>query len=90
MKIIVYTLTAEGTAPEYVTDGGYLYWPNGNAFPQDADLVGVAKDEAPEEEFADEASLLEYANSKGLEFRNSETKEIIPLENVVASIWTKK
>lgn len=46
MKLIKYTLTPEGTIPEYVVDGGYLAVANSGASPQDWDLVGVANDDA--------------------------------------------
>lgn len=89
MKIIKYVLTPEGTIPEYVTDGGYLAWANGGTSPQDLDLVGVANDSATEDSFADEAALLAYAQSKNFEFKNPITEEIIPLETVISTLWSK-
>jgi hypothetical protein len=89
MKLVVYTLNADGTIPDYVTDGGYMYSSNGNAFPQSFDLVGVATDEAGQTGFASESALLAYATDKGLEYKTHITNEIIPIENVVASIWSK-
>ena len=89
MKMIKYVLTAEGTIPEYVTDGGYLAVANANSSPQDLDLVGVANDDAPQEGFANEAALLSYAEANYLEFKNPITEEIIPLETVISSIWSK-
>lgn len=89
MKLIIYTLTAEGAIPEYVIDGGYLVWGSGGVSPQDYDFVGVAKDEAEQTGFASESALLTYAKSKWLEYTDSLTKESIPIENVVASIWAK-
>ena len=89
MKLIKYTLTAEGTVPSYVTDGGYLAVANTNSSPQDWDLVGVANDDAPQTGYASEAALLSYAQGKNLVFKDPTTEEIIPLETVVSSIWSK-
>ena len=89
MKLIKYTLTAEGTVPSYVTDGGYFAVANTNSSPQDWDLVGVANDDAPQTGFANEAALLAYCQSKNFVFTDPITEEIIPLETVVSSIWSK-
>ncbi len=89
MKMIKYVLTAEGTIPEYVTDGGYLAWENSGTWPQDLDLVGVASDSATEPSFANEAALLAYAEEKNFEFKNPMTDEITPVESVVSSLWSK-
>ena len=89
MKLIKYTLNTNGTIPEYVTDGGYLAVANGDASPRDWDLVGVANDDAPQTGFANEAALLAYCQSKNFEFKDPITEEIIPLETVVSSIWSK-
>jgi hypothetical protein len=89
MKLIVYTLNPDGSIPDYVIDGGCLVWANGGVSPQDYDLVGIAKDEAEQIGFVNEAALLAYANEKGLESRNPITKEIDPIENAVTFIWNK-
>ena len=90
MKLIIYTLNADGTTPDYITDGGYLPCPNDNDSPQNLDLVGVAIDEALQNGFADEASLLAYANSKNFVFKIPFTDEVLPLQNVISEIWNKK
>jgi hypothetical protein len=89
MKMIKYTLNADGTVPDYVLDGGYLAVANANLSPQDLDLVGVANDEAPQEGFANEAALISYAEANNMEFKDPITEEIIPLETVISSIWSK-
>lgn len=89
MKIIKYTLKADGTIPDYVIDGGYLSASNNNISPQDLDLIGIATDEASEVGFATEADLLEYAQSLDLHYTNSLTNEEIPLETVVGQVWAK-
>jgi hypothetical protein len=89
MKLIIYVLDSNGTIPAYVIDGGYLVWNNGGTSPQDLDLVGVATDEAIQDGFANEASLLAYAESKNFVFKVPHTEEITPLEDVISSIWAK-
>ena len=89
MKIIKYTLNADGTIPNYVIDGGYLAVSNDKITPQDWDLIGVATDEASEIGFATEAVLFEYAQGLDLHYINSLTNQEIPLEIVVKKIWAK-
>jgi hypothetical protein len=89
MKLVIYNLNTDGTIPNYITDGGYLASNNNNLSPQDLDLVGVATDDASQTGFASEAALLAYAQEKNFEFRNTITNEIIPLETVISSIWSK-
>ena len=89
MKLIKYTLTPEGTIPEYVTDGGYLHLDNNNAWPQNLDLVGVANDDAPQEGFADKEALLNYLNEKNLVYKNSITDEIVLNQTIVDGFWAK-
>ena len=89
MKMIKYTLNSDGTIPDYVADGGYLAKSNGSASPQDYDLIGVATDAAPQTGYANEAALLQYAEDSEFVFTNPTTEEVIPLETVVSSIWSK-
>lgn len=89
MKLVIYNLNADGTIPNYITDGGYLASANNNLSPQNLDLVGVASDDAPQAAIASEAALLTYCQLKNFEFKNLITKEIIPLETIVSSIWSK-
>jgi len=89
MKIVVYTLNADGTIPEYILDGGYFDVANGGSWPQHMDLVGVATDDAPQTGFANKTELLEYLQEKNLTFKDSITEEVIPLSNLVNSIWSK-
>jgi hypothetical protein len=89
MKMIKYTLNADGTVPDYVLDGGYLAVANASSSPQDLDLVGVAADDAPQAGYANEAALLAYAEEKNLEFKNPITEEITPLETVISLMWSK-
>jgi hypothetical protein len=69
MKLIKYTLTPEGTIPEYVVDGGYLAVANSGASPQDLDLVGVAKMMLQQEGFANKAALLPMLKVRALSLK---------------------
>jgi hypothetical protein len=89
MKLIKYTLNANGTIPEYVIDGGYFAVPNGGNSPKDFTLVGVANDDSLQTGFANEAALLAYAQEKNFVFKDPITEEVIPLETVILSIWSK-
>jgi hypothetical protein len=88
-KIVSYTLNLDGTVPDYITDGGHLGWPNSKPFPQSLDLVGVATDQAPQSGFASEADLLSYAQTKGLSYLDTATDTIIPLEEIISTVWAK-
>ena len=89
MKLIKYTLTAQGTIPEYVVEGGYLAVPNGGASPQDLDLIGIANNNAPQAGFANKAALIAYIESKGIEFKNPITEESITVSTFVDTLWAK-
>lgn len=89
MKLIKYTLNANGTIPEYITNGGYLTVANNGTSPKDYDLIGVANDDAPQTGFANQAALLAYIQEKNFEFKDPITEEITPLETIVSSIWSK-
>ena len=43
MKIIRYTLLANGKVPEAMFDGGYFPKPNREQSPQDYDLIGYSR-----------------------------------------------
>lgn len=88
-KIVSYNLNLDGTVPDYIVDGGHLGWPNSKPFPQSLDLVGVATDQAPQSGFASEADLLSYAQAKGLSYLDTTTDTIIPLEEIISSVWAK-
>jgi hypothetical protein len=87
MKIIKYTLTPDGSVPEYVIDGGYFPVENNNPIPQNYTIVGVAIDAATEESFDDEATLLDYLQEKNFIFKNPHTEANTPLEDVVSDMW---
>ena len=47
-KIIKYNLTASGTIPTYIEDGGYFPKANSNTSPQDWDIIGATVDGSSE------------------------------------------
>jgi hypothetical protein len=89
MKIIKYTLNENGTIPDYIIDGGYFSVQNDLPQPQDFDLVGVASDDAPQQEFLNKNELLEYITNKNLSFKNTITGEDISLETMCDYVWNK-
>lgn len=46
-KVVIYTLNADGSVPDFVINGGHFAAANGNAAPQDLNLVGEVADDAP-------------------------------------------
>ena len=89
MKLIKYTLTLEGTVPNYVVDGGYFPVENNNPIPQNYTIVGAATDAATEESFADEAALLIYLQDNNFNFKNPHTEVLTSSETVVSDMWLK-
>ena len=66
-KIIKYNLTADGTIPTYIDDGGYFPKANSNASPQDWDLIGATVDGSSETglgELANAAAIKSYLDKK--------------------------
>jgi len=61
-KIIKYTLTANGTIPTYIADGGYLPNANSNSSPQDLDMIGATVDGSSE------TGLGELVNEAAIKF----------------------
>ena len=73
-KIIKYNLTAGGTIPTYIADGGYYPKANGGASPQDWDLIGATTDGSSETglgELANEAAIESIGYSSIIKSANS-------------------
>ena len=65
-KIIKYNLTAGGTIPTYIEDGGYYPKANENASPQDYDMIGATVDGSSETALgalANKAAIKSYLDS---------------------------
>lgn len=86
MKVIIYTLTADGHVPDYVFDGGYFPKTNEKNSPQDYDLIGLAHDSAIETELADRASILSYTSTYVQGYTNPISQEYYSPE-VIVTDW---
>jgi len=95
-KIIKYTLTAQGTVPTYIADGGYFPKANSNNSPQDWDLIGATIDGSNETglgELASEAAIKSYLNTYTSDWTTT-YPDIgdVPFsqDKGAAAIWAKK
>ena len=95
-KIIKYNLTAGGTIPTYVADGGYYPKANGGASPQDWDLIGATVDGSNETglgELANEAAVKSYLDTYTSDWKEEDAsgnKVDFNQTAAAAHIWTKK
>jgi len=96
-KIIKYNLTAEGTIPGYIEDGGYFPKTNNNASPQDWDMIGATKDGSSETglgALANAAAIKSYLDTYTSEWTDGkdENGDDVAFNQTTAAnmIWTKK
>ena len=97
-KIIKYNLTAAGTIPTYIDDGGYFPKANSNASPQDWDLIGATVDGSSEEglgEFANAAEIKTYLDTYTSSWTTGEldsdgNKVALNQTTAANEIWAKK
>ena len=97
-KIIKYNLTAGGTIPTYIDDGGYYPKANSNASPQDWDLIGATVDGSSETalgELANKAAVKSYLDSYTGDWTeddpdNQGTQRAFSQADAATNIWTKK
>ena len=96
-KIIKYNLTAEGTIPTYIEDGGYFLKANSNASPQDNDMIGATVDGSSETglgELANAAAIKSYLDTYTSEWTDGvdENGDDIAFNqtNAANMIWAKK
>ena len=97
-KIIKYNLTAGGTIPTYIDDGGYYPKANGGSSPQDWDLIGATVDGSSETalgELANKAAIKSYLDSYTSDWTDVDpddrTKMIDFDQDAAAThIWAKK
>ena len=95
-KIIKYNLEADGTIPTYIADGGYYPKANGNASPQDWDMIGATVDGSSETglgELADKAAIKTYLDSYTSDWKDQDAdgNEIdFDQDAAATSIWAKK
>ena len=96
-KIIKYNLTAEGTVPGYIGDGGYFPKTNSNASPQDWDLIGATVDGSSETglgALANAAAIKSYLDTYTSEWTDGvdENGDDVAFNQTTAAnmIWAKK
>ena len=96
-KIIKYNLTAEGTVPGYIEDGGYFPKTNSNASPQDWDLIGATVDGSSETglgALANAAAIKSYLDTYTSEWTDGvdENGDAVAFNQTTAAnaIWAKK
>ena len=95
-KIIKYNLTAGGTIPAYIADGGYYPKANGNNSPQDWDLIGATVEGSSETglgELANKAAIVTYLDTYTGDWkeRNEADEEVAFDQDAAATmLWAKK
>ena len=95
-KIIKYNLTAGGTIPTYVDDGGYYPKSNSNASPQDWDLIGATVNGSSETalgELANKAAVKSYLDTYTSEWKQRDAdgnEEDFDQDAAATYVWTKK
>ena len=95
-KIIKYNLTAGGTIPTYIDDGGYYPKANSNNSPQDWDLIGATTDGSSETglgELANKAAVKSYLDTytgDWTELNDAREEVAFSQDNAATHIWSKK
>ena len=95
-KIIKYNLTAGGTIPAYIADGGYYPKANGNNSPQDWDLIGATVEGSSETglgELANAAAIKSYLDTYTSDWkdRDADGNEVDFNQTTAANaLWAKK
>ena len=96
-KIIKYNLTAEGTIPTHIADGGYYPKANGNSSPQDWDMIGATVDGSSETglgELANAAAIKSYLDTYTSEWTDGvdENGDAVAFNQTTAAnnLWAKK
>ena len=95
-KIIKYNLTAGGTIPDYIDDGGYYPKANGGASPQDWDLIGATIDGSSETglgELANQAAVKSYLDTYTSDWKQpdgSGGEEDFDQDAAATHVWAKK
>ena len=95
-KIIKYNLTAGGTIPTFIADGGYYPKANSNASPQDYDMIGATVDGSSETglgELANAAAIKSYLDTYTSDWKetNDAGEEVdFDQDAAATAIWAKK
>ena len=95
-KIIKYNLTASGTIPTYIDDGGYYPKANSNNSPQDWDLIGATTNGSSETalgELANKAAVKSYLDTYTSEWKQRDAdgnEEDFDQDAAATYVWNKK
>ena len=95
-KIIKYNLTAGGTIPTFIADGGYYPKANSNASPQDWDMIGATVDGSSETglgELANKAAIKTYLDTYTSDWKEEDAdgnKTDFDQDAAATGIWAKK
>ena len=95
-KIIKYNLTAGGTIPTFIADGGYYPKANSNASPQDWDLIGATVDGSSETglgELANKAAIKTYLDTYTSDWKEEDAdgnETDFDQDAAATGIWAKK
>ena len=95
-KIIKYNLTAGGTIPTFIADGGYYPKANSNASPQDWDMIGATVDGSSETglgELANKAAIKSYLDTYTSDWKEKDedgNETDFDQDAAATVIWAKK
>ena len=89
MKVIRYTLLANGTIPSNVADGGYFIKQNGGQTPQDYDMIGLSLNWTGIEEYTTKTSFGNYIKSFISDHVDEFTGETILVQDLIDDFWDK-
>jgi len=89
MKVIRYTLLANGTVPSNVVDGGYFIKENGGQSPQDYDLIGLSLNWTGIEEYTTKTSFENYIKSFVSDSVDQFIGETILVQDLIDDFWNK-
>lgn len=93
MKIINYTLEANGQIPSFIIDGGYFPVANSNPSPQDFTMIGLANDDAVGYEYQSQQELIDYLSTVGADWVIFEpaANEFVPFNPIESAsmMWAK-
>ena len=89
MKVIRYTLLANGTVPSNVVDGGYFLKQNGGQSPQDYDMIGLSLNWTGIEEYTTKTSFENYIKSFISDHVDGYTGETILVQDLIDDFWNK-
>tara|TARA_R110000787_G_scaffold248052_1_gene353637 strand:+ start:895 stop:1176 length:282 start_codon:yes stop_codon:yes gene_type:complete len=89
MKVIRYTLLANGNIPNNVIDGGHFVKYNGGQSPQDYDMIGLSLEWVGIEEYTTKVSLENYVKSFVTDYVDKITNKTILVQDLIDQFWEK-